>query len=136
MTSTMKSDPGGPFSEVAGACGVPVSAAATRAFGGNADGRRGSGCGAAAVAASAAVAGGTVPAAPAIAAVARNLRRSSFGEVFLADIVISPNSFARGGAKCCPFDTIANAPLKAAVCGRESWLKRETRLPCMDVKSA
>src|SRR5580692_6062507 len=99
ITSTMKSEPGGPFSaDEAGACGAPVSAAATWAFGGKADGKRCSGCGVAELAAIAAVTGGTLPAALAMAAVARNLRRLRFGEVFRVGIVISLKFFTPGEA--------------------------------------
>src|SRR5271169_1833416 len=113
MTSTMKSEPGGPLSvDGVGACGVPLSAAATWALGGSADGRRCSGCGAAEAAAIAAAAGGTLPAAPAIAAVARNLRRLSFGEVFWVGIVISLKSFCTRPAKRSGFDTTPDAVLK------------------------
>src|SRR5271168_1444290 len=73
MTSTMKSEPGVPLSRD-GMTGVPVSAAATWAFGGNADGRCCGVCGAVEAAADF-----TAPAAPVTAAAARNLRRLSFG---------------------------------------------------------
>src|SRR5271168_2326990 len=84
MTSTMKSEPGVPLSRE-GIAGVPVSAAATWAFGGSADGNRCCACGA--VAASA---GLTAPAAPVTAAAARNLRRLSFGLESCAANFISP----------------------------------------------
>src|ERR1700691_1290479 len=87
MTSTMRSEPGLP-SLLAGISGAPVSAAATCALGGSADGRRGSGCTAAGVAAAAAT-GGTVPAAAATAAAARNFRRLRFGVLSLVGIMIS-----------------------------------------------
>src|SRR5580658_3127282 len=75
ITSTMKSEPGVPLSRD-GSGAAPVSAAATWAFGGSADGSLG--CGSAAVAD---LAGLTAPLAPATAAAVRNLRRFSFGLV-------------------------------------------------------
>src|ERR1700740_3302844 len=72
ITSTMKSEPGVPLSRD-GSGAAPVSAAATWALGGTADG--GLCCGSAPVAA---WAGLTAPLAPATAAAVRNLRRLSF----------------------------------------------------------
>ena len=66
---------------------MPVSAAATWAFGGNADGNRGCGSGAVGVAA---LAGLTTPVAPATAAAARNLRRLNFRLEFFFGMVVSP----------------------------------------------
>src|SRR5580704_19178881 len=72
ITSTMKSEPGVPLSRD-GKGAAPVSAAATWAFGGSADGSLGWGS-----AAVAALAGLTAPLAPATAAAVRNFRRLSF----------------------------------------------------------
>src|ERR1700719_2141477 len=72
ISSTMKSEPGVPLSRD-GNGAAPVSVAATRAFGGSADGSFCWGS-----AAAAAVAGLTAPLAPATAAAVRNLRRLSF----------------------------------------------------------
>src|SRR6185437_2346585 len=82
ITSTMKSEPGRLCSVEYGAIsGTSVSAAATCSFGGSAEGTRGGACTAVLGAASA---GLTALPAPATAAAARNLRRSSFGvESFL-----------------------------------------------------
>src|SRR5262245_24610090 len=73
MTSTMKSEPGTPpMREVDNSFGVPVSAAATCAVGGSAEGARAE---ALVEAVGAALAGGAALAAPATATPARNLRR-------------------------------------------------------------
>src|SRR5271170_507256 len=81
MTSIMKSEPGVPLSRD-GITGAPVSAAATWAFGGRADGRR-------AGVAVAAAAGLAAPAAPATAAAARNLRRLKSRREFFFGMVVS-----------------------------------------------
>src|SRR5262249_3487002 len=82
MTSTMKSDPAGALL-TGKAGGVPVSAAATWAFGGRADGRRGGASTGACDGAGGAAAGVTVVAAPATATPARNLRRLNFASLSL-----------------------------------------------------
>src|SRR5579863_4582924 len=86
MTSTMKSEPGRACSvEYGGTFGTSVSTAATCSFGGSTEGTRGGAC---PVALGAASAGLTALPAPATAAAARNLRRSSFGvESFLLMLV-------------------------------------------------
>src|ERR1700686_2998232 len=83
ITSTMKSEPGVPLSRD-GKGAAPVSAAATWAFGGSADGNLG--CSSAAVAA---LAGLTAPLAPATAAAVRNFRRLSFRLASFLGIVVS-----------------------------------------------
>src|SRR5215472_18117166 len=73
MTSTMKSEPGTPpMREVDNSFGVPISAAATCAVGGSAEGIRGA---APVEALVAALAGGTAVAPLATATPAKNLRR-------------------------------------------------------------
>src|SRR5580704_11073073 len=84
ITSTMKSEPGVPLSRD-GSGAAPVSAAATWAFGGSADGNL---CGGSAVVA--ALAGLTAPLAPATAAAVRNRRRLSFRLASFLGIVVSP----------------------------------------------
>src|SRR6202050_3841275 len=84
ITSTIKSEPGVPLSRD-GSGAAPVSAAATWAFGGSADGSLC--CGSAAVEA---LAGLTAPLAPATAAAVRNLRRLSFRLASFLGIVVSP----------------------------------------------
>src|SRR6202451_362674 len=84
ITSTMKSEPGVPLSRD-GRGAEPVSAAATWAFGGSADGSL---CGGSAVAA--ALAGLTAPLAPATAAAVRNRRRLSLRFASFLGIDISP----------------------------------------------
>src|SRR6266511_714194 len=84
MTSTMKSDPGMPFTR-ASSLGVPVSAWATCIEGGSADGTRGAG----AVSAARATGGVIAVAAPAATNPARNLRRAAFGPGSLRAIVFS-----------------------------------------------
>src|ERR1700730_17607394 len=80
MTSTMKSEPAGPWPRL-GSCGVPPSAAATLAEGGSADGSRAGsiGLGAGAAKDVAGDAPCAVTAAPATAAPDRNLRRLTLG---------------------------------------------------------
>src|SRR5215510_8730650 len=94
MTSTMKSEPAGPLARGT-AGGTPVSAAATAADGGNAEGRG------APVADVAEVAALAIPgaAAPATATPARNFRRLTFGCVSLcamgAPFCIGPGAVVR-----------------------------------------
>src|SRR5262245_15921349 len=91
MTSTMKSDPAGAL--VTGSVGgVPVSAAATWAFGGSADGRRGGTSTGVCGVAAGAVAGATVVA-PATATPAKNLRRLNFASLSLR--IVAPFRWSR-----------------------------------------
>src|SRR5262245_46543895 len=83
MTSTMKSEAKGPL-PFATDFGVPVSAAATLADGGSADGARGVSTPADGTAACALSGVGTALAAPATATPARNFRRSTFTSRFWA----------------------------------------------------
>src|SRR5580700_5765657 len=110
ITSTMKSEPGVPLSRD-GNGAAPVSAAATWAFGGSADGSLC--CGSAAVAALAEV---TAPPAPATAAAVRNFRRLSFGPVSFLGISSSPwhrlvyAPYTHGGEVIAFETTIAATP--------------------------
>ena len=98
MTSTMKSDPSGPW-DFASSLGVPVSAAATWALGRTADGRR---AGASAVSATGAVAataascGDTAVAAPATATPAMKLRRLTLRTRFLLSTALACHHFLLG----------------------------------------
>src|SRR5260221_5236360 len=97
ITSTMKSEPGvPPMRDVDNSFGVPLSAAATCAVGGSAEGRLGAALAEAVVAA---CAGGTADAAPATATPATNLRRLT-GRCFFA-ITFLPQSSAAVACGLC-----------------------------------
>src|SRR5262249_34356602 len=111
MTSTMKSEPGTPpMRDVDNSFGVPVSAAATCAVGGSAEGAR---AGALVEAVGAALAGGAALAAPATATPARNLRRLTAACECLRLIYFLPSHAAplRGRRR---FDRPYSGPLLAA----------------------
>src|SRR5712664_4451488 len=114
MTSTMKSDPGMPFTR-ASSRGVPVSASAALPEGGSAEGALGA-LGACATR-SAERAGAIALAAPAATTPVRNLRRSAFGPVSLFAIVSSSCSSPGGdfnpGLLCLRFHG-AQAPPRLA----------------------
>src|SRR5712692_11842090 len=110
ITSTIKSDPGMPFTR-ASSRGVPVSASAALPEGGSAEGALGT-LGACATR-SAERAGAIALAAPAATTPVRNLRRSAFGPVSLRAI---DSSLSRNpGEDSNPVRTAAPTPAKLGV---------------------
>src|SRR5262245_22689478 len=97
MTSTMKSEPGTPpIRDADNSFGIPLSAAATWAEGGSAEGAR---AGALVEAVGAALAGGAALAAPATATPARNLRRLTAASGRLRRIDFLPSRAALRGRR-------------------------------------
>jgi hypothetical protein len=129
MTSTMKSEFGVPITG-ASADGAVVSAAATFADGGSADGFAGVDCaGAAAIALLSRSL--TALAAPATATVPRNFRRLTAKRGDLSDIGISPNLRTTGVAPCVSCSFLFLEGYRTSVV----FIKRDYSMPAMSASS-